>query len=91
MEVDMIELGIREFRERLSEVVNGNEFVVIKNNGKEVGTYMPVLWKRDLAKARLAADQVKMARQELQSKGVDLDLEMKKLGMTPIGEPLNDD
>lgn len=86
----MIELGIREFRERFSEVVNGRDFVVITNNGREVGTFMPVVWKRDLAAAREAATGVLAAQAELRAKGVDLDAEMAKLGMKPSGEPLDD-
>jgi hypothetical protein len=86
----MIELGIREFRERFSEVVNGKDFVVITNNGKEVGTFMPVVWKRDLAAARAAGEGIVAAQAELRAKGVDLDAEMAKLGMKPSGEPLDD-
>lgn len=86
----MIELGVREFRERFSAVVNGTDFVVIKNNGREVGTYMPVVWKPDLAAARIAAQEISAAQDELRAQGVDLDAEMAALGMTPFGEPLDD-
>lgn len=87
----MIELGIREFRSRLSELVNGKEFVVIKNNGREVGTYRPSGWKPDMAKVREAAEKIAKAQQEMRDKGVDLDAEMAALGMKPTGEPLQDD
>lgn len=87
----MIELGIREFRERFSEVVNGADFVVVTNNGREVGTYIPTIWKRDLTLARKAAHEVEAAQEELRKTGVDLDAEMAKLGMTPMGEPLEFD
>jgi hypothetical protein len=86
----MIELGVREFRERFSAVVNGTDFVVIKNNGREVGTYMPIVWKPDLAAARIAAKEVTAAQEELRARGTDPDAEMAKLGMTPFGEPLTD-
>lgn len=86
----MIELGIREFKERLSEVTQGSDFVVVTNNGREVGTYMPKRWMRDLGKARKAAEAVLKAQVELRSRGIDLDKEMAAMGLTPYGEPLED-
>lgn len=85
----MIELGIREFRERLSEVANGTEFVVVTNNGVEVGTYVPKRWLRDVGKARKAAAAVAKAQAELRKRGLDLDKEMAAIGLTPYGEPLD--
>ena len=87
----MIELGIREFRERLSEVANGTDFVSVTNNGVEVGTYMPKNWRRDVGKARAAAEAVAKAQAELRAKGMDLDKEMAAMGLTPHGEPLDAD
>jgi hypothetical protein len=86
----MIELGVREFRERFSEVINGRDFIVVTNNGREVGTYLPFAWKPEVAAARGAASALAAAQDELRAKGVDLDAEMAKLGMTPMGEPLDD-
>ncbi len=86
----MIELGIREFRERLSEVANGTEMVSVTNNGVEVGTYLPKRWLRDIERARKAAEAVEQARQELKRRGLNLDHEMAKLGLSPYGEPLGD-
>lgn len=84
----MIELGIREFRERLSEVANGTDMVSVTSNGVEVGTYLPKRWLRDLGRARKAAEAVAAARAELAKRGMDLDKEMAALGLTPHGEPL---
>lgn len=86
----MLELGVREFRHRLSEVVNGDEFIVITNNGREVGTYMPRKWARDIAKARVAAAEVAEAQAELRKRGIDLDAAMADMGMNPFGEPLDE-
>ncbi len=85
----MLKLGVREFRERLSEVANGTEFIVITNNGREVGTYMPKNWARNIGAARRAAAAVAEAQQELRDRGIDLDAAMARLGMTPDGEPLD--
>lgn len=87
----MLKLGVREFRERLSQVANGTEFIVITNNGREVGTYMPNNWARDVGAARLAAAAVAQAQQELRERGIDLDAAMARLGMSPNGEPLNEE
>lgn len=86
----MIELGIREFRERLSEVAGGTDMVSVTNNGVEIGTYLPKRWLRDIGRARRAAEAVEHARDELRARGMDLDREMAALGMTPYGEPLED-
>ncbi|WP_174280374.1 hypothetical protein [Sphingomonas bacterium] len=86
----MIELGIREFRERLSEVANGTDIVSVTSNGVEVGTYLPKRWVRDAEKVRQVADAVERARRELGARGMDLDGQMRLLGMTPWGEPLEE-
>ena len=85
----MIELGIREFRERLSEIANGTDFVVVTNKGVEVGTYMPKRWRRDPEKARAAALAVDRAQQDLRARGIDLEAELAAMGLTPDGEPLD--
>jgi len=36
-----MKMGVREFRERISEVINGNEPVVVTRNGTVVGRYVP--------------------------------------------------
>ena len=86
----MIQLGIREFRERLSEVANGTEMIAVTSNGVEIGTYLPKRWVRDPDKIRAAALAVERARQELRERGIDLDHQMRLLGMSPSGEPLED-
>lgn len=86
----MIELGIREFRERLSEVANGTDMVSVTSNGVEVGTYLPKRWLRDVGRARKAAAAVDRARADLAARGMDLDKEMAALGLTPYGESLGE-
>lgn len=87
----MIELGIREFRDRLSEVANGTDLVVVTSNGAEVGTYLPKRWLRDVGKARKAAAAVAEAQNQLRKRGMDLDKELAAMGLSPYGEPLIDE
>lgn len=87
----MIELGIREFRERLSELASGTDFVVVTNNGSEVGAYLPKRWLRDVGQARKASESVARAQQELRARGLDLDKELAAMGLSPFGEPMDDE
>ena len=36
-----MKMGIKEFRERISEVSLGNEIVIVTHHGKRVGRYIP--------------------------------------------------
>lgn len=87
----MIELGIREFREKLSEVASGTDMVVVTNHGSEVGTYLPTRWLRDIGQARKAAEAAAGAQAALRERGMDLDRELAKMGLTPYGEPLSEE
>ncbi len=65
--------------------------MVVKNNGRRVGTYTPYGGKPDVARMRRAADEIAIAQQQMRDRGVDLDAEMAKLSMKPTGEPLDDE
>lgn len=83
-----MKMGVREFREKLSEVANGDDFVVVTNNGQEIGTYMPKKWMRDVGAARKAAESLARWQAEMRARGIDLDKEMAAMGLTPFGELL---
>lgn len=83
-----MKMGVREFREKLSEVANGDDFVVVTNNGQEIGTYMPKKWMRDVSAARKAAESLARWQAEMRARGIDLDKEMAAMGLTSFGEPL---
>ena len=38
-----MKMGVREFRERISEVTSGTEQVVVTRNGAVVGRYTPIV------------------------------------------------
>ena len=83
----MTKMGIKEFRERLSEVARGDEVVSVTHHGKVVGTFTP---KRpyDPVKAEEAGKAIKQWHEELRSRGIEPDDLMAQLGMDPWGEPL---
>ncbi|MBX3032257.1 MAG: hypothetical protein KF809_19105 [Chloroflexi bacterium] len=49
-------VGVREFRDQASAVLNGNELVRIERNGTPIGFYVPLV-PIDRAAAREAADR----------------------------------
>jgi antitoxin (DNA-binding transcriptional repressor) of toxin-antitoxin stability system len=54
-----MKVGVREFRDRVSEIVNGSESVVVTNNGRVVGEFTPISVKRPHADVeRWVADRL---------------------------------
>lgn len=82
-------MGIKEFRERLSEVVQGSEAVIVTHHGKVVGTFAP-LRSKDPARVRKAAESIRRWQEEMKAKGVDLEGVLADMGLDPWGEPLDD-
>lgn len=83
-----MKMGVKEFKERISEVTASGAPVVITNHGRPVGSYAPFKPK-DPEKVRKAAEEILRWQNEMRSKGVDLDAVLAGLGMDPWGEPLN--
>ncbi len=82
-------MGIKEFRERLSEVVQQGEPIVITNHGKVLGTFAP-LRPKDPERVRHAAASIQRWQEEMKAKGVDLEAELAAMGLDPWGMPLDD-
>lgn len=82
----MTKMGIKEFRERLSEVAQGTEAIDVTHHGRVVGTFMP---KRefDAAAAREAAASVARWQDELRAKGIEPEDWLTDLGLDPHGVP----
>ena len=53
-----MKMGIKEFRERLSEVIQSGEPVIVTNHGKVLGTFSP-LRPKDPARVKAAADSIR--------------------------------
>lgn len=83
-----MKMGIKEFRERLSEVVRMGEPVIVTNHGKVLGTFSP-LRPKDPEKVRQAAESIRRWQEEMKAKGVDLQAELAAMGIAPDGTPLD--
>ncbi len=84
-----MKMGIKEFRERISEVTERGKPVIVTHHGKEVATYLP---RRvvDLDRARKAADEIKEWQQELRAKGIEPEAILAEMGLDPWGVPLDE-
>lgn len=82
-------LGIKEFRERLSELARGTEPVEVTHHGRVVGDFVPR--RRDPERVRAAAAAIARSQEELRAKGIDLEAELAAMGLSPWGEPLDAD
>jgi antitoxin (DNA-binding transcriptional repressor) of toxin-antitoxin stability system len=84
-----MKMGIKEFRERLSEVVQSGQGVVVTNHGKVVGIFTP-LRPKDPERVRAAAASIRRWQEEMKAKGVDLEGVLADMGLDPWGVPLDD-
>lgn len=84
-----MKLGVKEFRERFSEIAEGDEPVLVTKNGRIVGKYQPardpIERRRDWAaiEARLARFRV-----EWRASTPDWQDRLASIGLGPDGEPL---
>lgn len=84
-----MKMGIKEFRERISEITERGEPVVVTNHGREVATYLP---RRpvNLERARKAAEDIKAWQEELRAKGIEPEDILADMGLDPWGVPLDE-
>jgi antitoxin (DNA-binding transcriptional repressor) of toxin-antitoxin stability system len=83
-----MKMGIKEFRERISEVTEKGDPIVVTNHGREIATYLP---RRaiDIEAAHKAAEEIKEWQARMRAKGVDLDSVLAEMGLDPWGVPLD--
>ena len=84
-----MKMGVKEFRDRITEVARGDMPVAITNHGRTLGYFTPVR-SVDPERVRAASDAIRRLQDDLRGRGVDLEREMAALGMTPMGEPLDE-
>lgn len=82
-----MKMGIKEFRERIREVAEGDEPVVITNHGKPVGSFAP-LRRKDPVAVRRAASEIAAWQDDMKARGIDLEKVLAGLGLDPWGEPI---
>ncbi len=81
-----MQIGVRELRERLSEVVNGNQHVVVTNNGKVVGEFTPATITLPTADASKWLEDRIAFRERWRATTPDWMERMMKEGMDEEGE-----
>lgn len=82
-----MKMGIKEFRERIREVAEGGEPVVVTNHGKPVGSFAP-LSRKDPAAVRRAAAEISAWQNDMKAKGIDLEKILTGLGLDSWGGPI---
>jgi len=81
-----MKIGVRELRDRLSEVVNGNRQVVVTNNGRVVGEFTPATIRPPTADASKWLDDRIAFRERWQASTPDWSERLMKAGMDEEGE-----
>lgn len=85
-----MKLGVKEFRERFSELAEGAEPVVVTKNGRVIGTYKPALTleerRASWAKFKAQRDEI---LEEWRASTPDWKERMASIGLDPEGEPLS--
>lgn len=82
-----MKMGIKEFRERLSEVAHGTEMVELTHHGRVIAMFQPL--RRDPERIRAVAESVQRWQDDMKAKGVDLEAALAEIGLDPWGEPLD--
>lgn len=84
-----MKLGVKEFRERFSEVAQGDESVIVTHHGRVVGRFMPEK-RAKLSREEIAewAAQMSEAQRRWRANTPDWRERLAALGMDEDGEPL---
>jgi len=84
-----MKLGIKEFRERLSELAHGDEQVVVTHHGKVLGRFVPER-RKPAEEIDLDAwtEQIEQSQREWRENTPDWRERLAAYGLGPDGEPL---
>jgi antitoxin (DNA-binding transcriptional repressor) of toxin-antitoxin stability system len=84
-----MKLGIKEFRERLSEIAHGDEQVVVTHHGKVLGRFVPERRKEaDDVDLDAWVQGVEERQQAWRARTPDWRERLAAYGLGPDGEPL---
>lgn len=83
-----MKMGVREFRERMTEVMHGATPVVITSNGKRLGTFVPD--RRPVGPVVMAKAEADIAAYQasLRAQGIEPEDILAEMGLDPWGAPL---
>lgn len=83
-----MKMGIKEFRERISEVTEIGDPVLVTHHGQPVASYKPFR-RKDPEQVRLAAAAIRQWQDEMRADGIDLEAILADLGMDAMGNSLD--
>ena len=84
-----MKLGIKEFRERLSELAHGDQQVVVTHHGKVLGRFVPERRKpAENIDLDAWAEGIEQSQREWRAKTPDWKERLAAYGLGPDGEPL---
>ena len=79
-----MKMGVKEFRERLSECVRGTEPVTVTHHGRVIGHYFPVLLKpADTGGVSEWANEMERRRDEWRARTPNWREMMRNAGLDP--------
>ena len=84
-----MKMGIKEFRDKIGELAEGDSAVQLTKHGKVVGEYRPRK-PFDAEAARRALETVQRWQAELREKGIEPEDWLAEMGLNPMGEPLDE-
>jgi hypothetical protein len=84
-----MKMGVKEFRERFSEIASGDETVLVTKNGRIVGRYQPM--DGDFSSIDWDGIEAKLEafRANLRAATPDWDERLAQIGLDPDGEPID--
>jgi hypothetical protein len=84
-----MKMGIKEFRERIGEIAEGDAVIELTKHGRVVGQYRP---KRPFnpQAAMQASESIARWQQEMRAKGIEPEDLLAEMGLDPWGVPLDD-
>ncbi len=85
-----MEVGVRELRSRLSEIVNGNRPVTVTNKGRVVGEFTPATIEQPTMSREEWLERRRSARKRWQNEVPDWEDRLTKYGLDEEGEPFDE-
>lgn len=84
-----MKMGIKEFRERLSEVVRGDEPVLLTHHGRIVARVVPLHGKpAEQVDPDVWAEEIEREQMTWRERTPDWQERLARIGLGPDGEPL---